>query len=78
MGKSIRAGIGGGRAIIPSTQKVGAASASIDAPLGHKDDEWSLDHIDTITVRIDGAPRPDEILVIVALSDNGRPRRRVS
>ena len=78
VGKSIRAAIGGGRAIIPSTQKVGAASASIDVPLGHKDDEWSFDHIDTISVRIDGAPRPDEVLVIVAPSDNGRPRPRVS
>jgi hypothetical protein len=78
MGKSIREEIGGGEAVIPSTQKVGAAGASIDTPLGHKDDAWSFDHIDTISVRIDGAPRPDEILVIVALSNSARPRPRVS
>jgi Amino acid synthesis len=78
MGKSIREEIGGGQAVIPSTQKVGAAGASIDAPLGHKDDAWSFDHIDTISVRVEGAPRPDEILVIVAFSNSSRPRPRVS
>ena len=61
MGKAIRAAIGGGRAVIPSTQKIGAAGAAIDTPLGHKDDAWSFNHIDTINVSIGGAPRPDEI-----------------
>lgn len=77
MGMPMRAAIGGGQAIIPSTQKVGFAGASIDVPLGHKDDVWSFDHIDTISVTVAGAPRPDELLVIVALSDGGRPRPRV-
>ncbi len=77
MGKAIRAAIGGGRAVIPSTQKIGAAGAAIDTPLGHKDDAWSFNHIDTINVSIGGAPRPDEILIVVALSDNCRPRPRV-
>jgi Amino acid synthesis len=76
MGKSIREEIGGGQALIPSTQKIAVAGASIDTPLGHKDDTWSFDHIDTIGVSVDGAPRPDEILVMVALSDGGRPRPR--
>lgn len=78
MGKPMRAAIGGGQAIIPSTQKIGSVGACIDVPLGQKDDVWSFDHIDTITLSVPGAPRPDEILVIVALSDGGRPRSRVS
>lgn len=78
MGKPMRAAIGGGQAIIPSSQKIGAVGASIDIPLGQKDDVWSFDHIDTLTVSVEGAPRPDEILVIVALSNGGRPRPRVS
>ena len=78
MGKPMRAAIGGGQAIIPSTQKIGSAGASIDVPLGQKDNVWSFDHIDTISVSIEGAPRPDELLIIVALSDGGRPRPRVS
>ena len=78
MGKPMRDAIGGGQAIIPSNVKVGAAGTSIDIPLGHKDDVWSFDEIDTVTVTMPGAPRPDEIVVVVALANGGRPRPRVS
>ena len=40
LGKPMRAAIGGGDAIIPSNAKVAAPGASIDVPLGHKDDVW--------------------------------------
>jgi hypothetical protein len=78
MGRPIRNAIGGGQAIIPSNAKIGAAGACIDVPLGNKDDVWSFDHIDTLTITVPNAPRPDEIAVIVALSDGGRPRPRIS
>lgn len=78
MGKPMRDAIGGGQAIIPSNVKIGGPGASIDIPLGHKDDVWSFDEIDTLTVTIGGAPRPNEIVVIVALGDGGRPRPRVA
>jgi hypothetical protein len=78
MGKPMRDAVGGGQAIIPSNVKVAAAGTAIDIPLGHKDDVWSFDHIDTMTVMVAGAPRPKEIVVIVALSDGGRPRPRVA
>src|ERR1700721_4102410 len=65
MGKPMRAAIGGGQAIIPSNVKIGAVGCTIDVPLGHKDDVWSFDEIDTISVTISNAPRPDEIAVIV-------------
>jgi hypothetical protein len=78
MGKPMRDAIGGGQAIIPSNVKVAAAGACIDVPLGHKDDVWSFDEIDTMTVMVPGAPRPEEIVVIVVLADGGRPRPRVA
>lgn len=78
MGKPMRDAIGGGQALIPSNVKIGAAGASIDVPLGHKDDAWSFDEIDTIGVTISGAPRPEEIVAIVVLADGGRPRPRVA
>lgn len=78
MGRPMRAAIGGGTAIIPSSQKIGGPGDSIDVPLGHKDDVWSFDQIDTLTVTVPNAPRADEIVVIVALADGGRPRPRVS
>jgi hypothetical protein len=77
MGKPIRAALGGGEAVIPSTSKVAAAGATIDVPLGHKDNAWSFDEIDTITVSVADAPRPDEIVVVIALADGPRPRARV-
>jgi len=58
--------------------RFGACGASIDVPLGHKDDVWSFNEIDTMTVTIAGAPRPEEIVVIAVLADGGRPRPRVA
>ena len=51
----------GGQAIIRSNVKVAATGASIHVPLGHKDDVWSFDEIDTMTVSIPSAPRPEEM-----------------
>ncbi|MDB5518967.1 MAG: peptide synthetase [Tardiphaga sp.] len=76
MGKPMRDAIGGGLAIIPSNVKIGAVGCSIDVPLGHKDDVWSFDQIDTLSIMVPNAPRPDEIVVVVALADGGRPRPR--
>jgi hypothetical protein len=76
LGKPMRAAIGGGKAVIGSNVKVAAAGALLDVPLGHKDDSWSFPHFDTITVSVADAPRPDEILVVMAIADGGRLRNR--
>jgi hypothetical protein len=76
LGKSMRAAIGGGKAVIGSNVKVAAAGALLDVPLGHKDDSWSFPHFDTITVFVADAPRPDEIMVVMAIADGGRLRNR--
>jgi hypothetical protein len=76
LGKPMRAEIGGGKAVISSNVKVAAAGASLDVPLGHKDDSWSFPHFDTITVSVADAPRPNEILVMMAIADGGRLRNR--
>jgi len=76
LGKPMRAAVGGGKAVISSNVKVAAAGASLDVPLGHKDDSWSFPHFDTITVSVADAPRPDEILVMMAIADGGRLRNR--
>jgi hypothetical protein len=77
MGKPMRAALGGGEALIPSNVKVAAAGATLDVPLGHKDNPWSFDHFDTMTVGIADAPRPDEIVVIIGIADGGRVNPRV-
>ena len=77
MGKPMRAALGGGEALIPSTQKVAAAGATLDLPLGHKDNAWSFDHFETVTVGVADAPRPDEIVVVIGIADGGRVNPRV-
>jgi len=72
LGKPMRAAVGGGKAVIPSNVKVAACGTSLDVPLSHKDDSWSFDHFDTITVAMPDAPKPDEILVVLAVADGGR------
>lgn len=72
LGKPMRSAVGGGKNVIPSNVKVGACGVSIDVPLAHKDDPWSFDHFDTMTVAIADAPRPNEIMIIMAVADGGR------
>ena len=77
LGKGMRSAVGGGEAIIPSTVKVASAGSRIDVPLGNKDNVWSFNELDTITIGIEDSPRPDEILIVLAASDGGRPNPRI-
>ncbi len=77
LGKAMRSAVCGGEAIIPSTCKVASAGSRIDVPLGHKDNVWSFNELDTITIGIEDSPRPDEILLVLAVSDGGRPDPRI-
>ncbi len=76
LGRPMRAAIGGGQAVIGSNVKVAAPGTAIDIPLGHKDDPWSFEHFDTVTVYVADAPLPDEIVVIMAIADGGRLANR--
>ena len=73
LGAPMRDAAGGGAAVIPSNVKLGGPGTAIDVPLGHKDDPWSFDHFDTLTVMVADAPRADEIAMIIAYADGGRP-----
>jgi hypothetical protein len=73
LGAPMRAACGGGAAVIPSNVKMGAVGTSIDLPLGHKDNPWSFDHFDTMTLCVPDGPAPDEIVMFLAFSDRGRP-----
>ncbi len=77
LGKPMRAAIGGGKALIPSNVKVAGIGASIDIPVGHKDEAWSFQHFDTMTIMVADAPRADEIVFCMAVTDGGRPIPRV-
>ncbi|MCU1396584.1 MAG: hypothetical protein JWM34_5012 [Ilumatobacteraceae bacterium] len=76
-GAPIRAALGRGPAIIPSTKLLGGPGTRIVAPLTNCSDIWVFDDMDAIAFSIDDAPRPDEILVVLALGVGGRPLSRI-
>ena len=77
MGAPVRKALGKGAALIPSNKKRGGPGASLDVPLGHKDAAFVRSHFDGMEVRVGDAPRRDEILVAIAVTDGGRPLPRV-
>ena len=76
-GAPVRAAIGGGTDIIPGTKKVAGPGAAITMPIGNKDDRWVFDDMDAVEIALPDAPRPDEIVIALALSAGGRPNARV-
>ena len=73
----MRAAVGGGEAIICSNVKVASAGTAVDVPLAHKDNVWAFDYLDTMTMMVADAPRPDEIVVVMVASTGGRANPRV-
>lgn len=78
LGAHMRAAVGGGESVIPSNVKVGPVGTAIDLPLGHKDNPWSFDHFNTMTLSLPDGPRPEEIVLCLAYADAGRPVPRCS
>jgi hypothetical protein len=77
MGAPFRVEAGGGAALIPSAKKRGGPGQTLDIPLGHKDAAYVRSHFDAAEARVPDAPRADEILVALAVTDSGRPYPRV-
>lgn len=76
-GLPFRKEVGGGETLMPAAEKRGAAGATLDIPLKHKMNEKIRSHHQTFEVRVPDAPRPDEIVVVAAVSDSGRPHPRI-
>jgi len=77
LGAPVRKALGKGAALIPSSKKRGGPGVALDIPLGHKDAAFVRSHFDGMEVRIVDAPRADEIMVAIAVTDSGRPLPRV-
>src|SRR5215475_6631421 len=77
LGAPVRKVLGTGAALIPSSKKRGGPGVALDIPLGHKDAAFVRSHFDGMEVRVTDAPRANEIVVAVAVTDSGRPLPRV-
>ena len=77
LGAPLRSAVEKGAALVPSAKKMGTLGTAIDVPLGHKDAAFVRSHFDAIEARVSDAPRADEIVVAVAVTDSGRPLARI-
>jgi len=77
LGTPVRRVLGKGAALIPSSKKRGGLGVVLDIPLGHKDAAFVRSHFDGMEIRIADAPRANEIVVAIAVTDSGRPLPRI-
>ena len=70
-------GVATPKKIVPSTKKVAGPGATLDIPLTHINASYVRSHFDAMEARISDAPRSNEILVAVVVTDSGRPHPRV-
>ena len=77
LGAPLRQAVGKGAALVPSAKKIGGLGTAIDVPLGHKDAAFVRSHFDANEARVADAPRADEIVVAIAVTDSGRPLPRI-
>lgn len=76
-GAPVRAAVGKGDDIIPSTKKIGGPGSVIVMPVTNKNSIWNFDDMDAAEITIPDAPRSNEIVVAVVLAIGGRPLHRV-
>lgn len=77
LGAPLRVAVEKGAALVPSAKKRGGMGSAIDVPLGHKDAAFVRSHFDAMEARVSDAPRAQEIVVAVVVTDSGRPLARI-
>jgi hypothetical protein len=77
LGAPLRQAVEKGAALVPSSKKRGGMGTAIDVPLGHKDAAFVRSHFDAMEARIGDAPRANEIVVAIVVTDGGRPLPRI-
>jgi hypothetical protein len=77
LGAPLRQAVEKGAALVPSAKKRGGLGTAIDVPLGHKDAAFVRSHFDAMEARVSDAPRANEIVVAVVVTDSGRPLARI-
>jgi hypothetical protein len=76
-GYGMRELLGGAKAIVASTKKVGGLGTRLDVPITHINASYVRSHFDAMEVGINDAPRADEILLALVMTTGGRIHARV-
>ena len=75
-GYGMREVLGGTKAIVPSSKKVGGVGARLDVPLAHINAAYVRSHFGAMEVGLPDAPKADEIVYILAVSTGPRIHAR--
>ncbi len=76
-GYAMREVLGGAKAIVASTKKVGGPGTRLDVPITHINASYVRSHFDSMEVGITDAPRSDEILLALVMTTGARIHARV-
>jgi hypothetical protein len=76
-GYAMREALGGAKAIVPSTKKVGGLGARLDIPLTHINASYVRSHFDAMEVGVPDAPRADELVLVLVMTDGPRIHQRM-
>jgi hypothetical protein len=76
-GYAMREVLGGAKAIVASTKKVGGPGTRLDVPVTHINASYVRSHFDAMEVGINDAPRADEILLALVMTTGARVHARV-
>jgi hypothetical protein len=76
-GYAMRDVLGGAKAIVASTKKVGGPGTRLDVPITHINASYVRSHFDAMEVGMNDAPRFDEILLALVMTTGGRVHARV-
>ncbi len=75
-GYSMREVLGGAKAIVPSTKKVGGPGTRLDIPVTHINASYVRSHFDSIEVGIADAPKANEMVVALVMTTGPRVHAR--
>lgn len=75
-GYAMREVLGGAKAIVPSTKKVGGVGCRLDVPVTHINASYVRSHFDAIEVGIADAPRANEIVLVLVMTTGPRVHDR--
>ena len=76
-GYAMREVLGGAKAIVASTKKVGGPGTRLDVPITHINASYVRSHFDAMEVGVADAPRADEILLALVMTTGARIHARV-
>ncbi len=75
-GYGMREVLGGAKAIVASTKKVGGPGTRLDIPVTHINASYVRSHFDAMEVGITDAPRADEIVLALVMTTGARVHAR--